>query len=723
MMRSWAYLIGLLIVAAPALAAVPTFDAFKVQATPSDGVLYDRHGHVLATKRLDLNARRLDWVKLQDVSPALIEALLVAEDQRFFSHSGVDWQGVVSSLWTNLSQNSKQTNKRGASSITMQVAALLNPDLARGSQGRTVAQKWDQMQAALDLEKSWHKAQILEAYLNTIFYSGELQGLAAASWGLFNKAASGLNKTESAVLAALIRGPNAKSAVVAQRACAVLKTMRPVQVCDSADIVITLNAASLKPQPVVNHAPHLAQTLISAETPRANSSIDAVLQRQAQRILTAQLASIYAQGAEDGAAVVLDNATGELLAYVGSSGAMSQAALVDAAQAPRQAGSTLKPLLYALAIEQQRLTAATVLDDSAVSIPTDAGLYTPHNYDEQFVGDVSVRKALASSLNIPAVRALALLKTGAFHQQLRRLGFTTLTQDASHYGMSLALGSADVRLIELTNAYRTLANGGLHSPWRLSPAAQPPAMNRVITAPAAWIVGSILSDNSARSHTFGFDSVLATPFWTAVKTGTSKDMRDNWCIGYSQRYTVGVWVGNARGSAMRNVSGVGGAAPAWGDLMRELHRNVGSKQPTAPAGVIAQNIRYDSELEPARTDWFVAGTQPQALKGQAALIRLESPRDASKLALITQPVNGSLMAWDPDIPAAQQGVILKHSGAASAYWMLNGKRLGGNLLLWQRDGVAGKVTLSLHSAEDVLLDTVQFELRGIQKVAKTLARD
>jgi penicillin-binding protein 1C len=696
-----------------AQAQLPSFLAYKAQATPSDGVLFDRHGAVLANKRLDLNTRRLEWVALEDVSPALIEALLVAEDQRFYSHSGVDWQGVVAALWANLNQFKNASNKRGASSITMQVAALLNPELAPSSQRRSVAQKWDQIQAALDIEKTWTKKQIIEAYYNSIFYRGELQGLAAASWGIFNKAPSGLNKTESAILAVLIRSPNVKSLLVAQRACTVLKTTRPTQACDAADMVITLNAASLRPQPVVNHAPHVAQVLVSTQTPRVTSSLDAVLQRQAQRILTDQLASIFNQGAEDGAAVVLDNATGEVLAYVGSSGEMSQAALVDAAQAQRQAGSTLKPMLYALAIDQKRLTAATVLDDSAVSIPTDVGLYTPHNYDEQFIGDVSVRKALASSLNIPAVRALALLKTGAFHQQLKRLGFTSLTQDSAHYGMSLALGSADVRLIELTNAYRTLANGGLHSPWRLSPSSVAPASNRVISAPAAWIVGSILSDNAARSHTFGFDSVLATPFWTAVKTGTSKDMRDNWCIGYSQRYTVGVWVGNANGSAMRNVSGVGGAAPAWADLMRELHRNQSSKQPAAPAGVIVQAIRYDTELEPARSEWFVAGTQPAALKGQAANITLESARNAVIVTRITQPVNGALMAWDPDIPASQQGMRLKHSGASTAYWTLNGKRLNDSLLLWARDGVAGKVKLSLHSVDDTLLDTVQFELRGL----------
>ncbi len=702
---------------AAALAKTPlngnplSFEAFKSAVQLSDGLLLDRRGKVLASKRVALNARRLDWVSLPDVSPAFVEALLLAEDQRFFSHSGVDWQSVVGSAWDNAFAG----NKRGASTLSMQVAALLNTALLRRASGRTLTQKWNQMQAAMDLEQSWQKTQILEAYFNTIFFRGELQGLSAASWGLFNKAPSGLDKTEAALLASLIRAPNASPAAVAQRSCVILKATLATKQCDAGAMVFALKSATLKPKPYRNDAPHVADALIDANSLTATTTLDSTLQRSAKRILTDQLAGIHRQGAQDGALVVLDNATGDVLAYIGSSGELSQAALVDAAQAPRQAGSTLKPLLFAMAIEQQRLTAATLLDDSPVSIPTDAGLYTPHNYDEQFIGDVSVRKALASSLNIPAVRALALLKAGDFHHQLQRLGFTSLNRDAAHYGLSLALGSADVRLIELSNAYRALANGGLYSPWRWhrEGSAQAKAQ-RVISAGAAWIVGDILSDNTARSHTFGFDSVLATPFWTAVKTGTSKDMRDNWCIGFSQHYTVGVWVGNASGAAMHNVSGVGGAAPAWAQMMRELHRHQSSRQASAPKSLVAQAIRYSNNAEPSRLDWFVSGTQPAAEKGsKLAIIRVEAKHDAALRPRITQPVDGSLMAWDPDIPAALQGIVLKHTGfVEQAHWRVNGKPLADSTLLWARDAVRGKVLISLHDAQGAPLDRVQFELRG-----------
>src|SRR5690606_405614 len=263
--------------------------------------------------------------------------------------------------------------------------------------------------------------------------------------------------------------------------------------------------------------------------------------------------------------------SGQILAYVGSSGDLSSAARVDHARALRQAGSTLKPFLYAQAIEQQRLTMASLLNDSPLDIPTGNGLYIPQNYDKRFSGWVSARTALASSLNIPALRVLLMISPDAFARRLVSLGIP-LDQSGDFYGYSLALGSADVTLLSLTNAYRVLANQGRYSrPHFIDMAGAGTHAREVLAPGAAWIVGDVLSDRQARAGTFGCDSVLATPVWTAVKTGTSKDMRDNWCLGWSQRYTVGVWVGNSAGASMREVSGVSGAGPIWHDLMGYLH--------------------------------------------------------------------------------------------------------------------------------------------------------
>ncbi len=318
-------------------------------------------------------------------------------------------------------------------------------------------------------------------------------------------------------------------------------------------------------------APHLARTLLKRPGERVTSTLDARVQRHAADTLQRHLRELDGRHVEDGALVVLDNATGEVLAWVGSSGELSRASEVDGVTARRQPGSTLKPFLYALAIETRLLTAASLLDDAPLAVTTPAGLYVPQNYDRGYKGHVSLRQALASSLNVPAVRTLAVVGYEPFYRQLKALGLNTLTRDADHYGYSLALGGAEVTLLDLANAYRTLANTGVSTPVRTVPGGLAHEPVRVIAPGAAYIVGDILSDPAARALTFGLAGPLATRYAASVKTGTSKDMRDNWAIGYTARYTVGVWVGNFSGAPMHDVSGVSGAAPVWREIMDFLH--------------------------------------------------------------------------------------------------------------------------------------------------------
>src|SRR5690606_23919194 len=343
-------------------------------------------------------------------------------------------------------------------------------------------------------------------------------------------------------------------------------------------------------------------------------------------------------------------ACGQVLAYVGSSGVWSQAPWVDHAQARRQAGSTLKPFLYQQAIERQRLTAVSLLDDGPLNLPTGNGLYIPRNYDERFSGWVSVRTALGSSLNIPAVRALTMVTPDAFRQRLSRLGLP-LEHGGDYYGYSLALGSADVSLLTLTNAYRTLANLGRYSAVRLDQGGAEEAA-RIMDAEASWIVGDILSDRQARAPTFGLDGPLTTPFWTAVKTGTSRDMRDNWTVGWSDRHTVGVWAGNSSGDSMRDVSGVTGAGHIWHDVMAYLHAAAGSRQPAAPGGVAAGHVQFEGGIEPARGDYFVGDTA-------VARVRRAVGPDADQAPFIAAPADGTVLALDPDIPPAHQRVAFR----------------------------------------------------------------
>ncbi|MDO9437066.1 penicillin-binding protein 1C [Hydrogenophaga sp.] len=692
---------------ASAAHAVPSYAEVRTEWRSSDARVLDRNGDLLQRVRVDLSVRRGEWIALADVSPALRTALVLSEDKRFYEHSGIDWRAVSAAAWGNL-WNSRT---RGASTITMQLAALLDGadgDLQRGAGGRRMTQKIGQALTAQQLERRWRKDQILEAYLNLVPFRGELVGIDALSRTLFGKAAHGLDEREAAVAAALVRAPNAKPRQVGQRACGVVQLMQPgARVpCEELQILTTIALQSREYTATEGIAPHHARRLLAAEpnAPTVRSTVSAPLQRFALQTLQRHLRELRGRNVHDGALVVLDNASGEVLAWVGSSGELSAASEVDGVLAQRQPGSTLKPFLYAQAIAERRMTAASLLEDSPAAIPTTSGLYIPQNYDRRFKGWVSARTALASSLNVPAVRTLVMVSPDAFHHQLGALGLP-LRETAGYYGYSLALGSAEVPLLSLTNAFRTLANGG-----RYGPVGAPPQARPVLDPRAAFIVGDILSDTNARARTFGTDSILATRFWSAVKTGTSKDMRDNWAVGWSERYTVGVWIGNASGAPMWDVSGTSGAAPVWADVMQHLHARIPSRAPRAPTGLVQAHATFDGKgrdgpLEAARSEWFIAGTE------QASFARnTPTPSQTRAPLRIQSPAPGTIVALDPDIPPNRQRLTFTASGAGGR-WRLDGKPLAqGAQLQWLP--WPGRHVMQLTDARGAVLDEVRFEVRG-----------
>jgi penicillin-binding protein 1C len=700
--------------------AAPSYDQVRATYRSSETVLLDRHSQPVQTVRTDARARRGAWVPLAQVSPALRAAVIASEDQHFLRHAGVDWTAVAGAAIGRADAG----GTRGASTITMQLAGLLDQDLALPKGGRSVSTKIAQAAAALRIERRWSKDQILEAWLNLVPFRGEQVGVAAMSQALFQKAPSGLNAEESAIAAALLRAPNAPPAVVGQRACGVLKAQGRGDACAAAQgfAELTLGrAATAAPDPGEQLAPHFARQALktsgrAAPPSTLRTTLDAGTQRRARDALRQQLAELRDRDVEDGAVVVLDNASGDVLAWVGSSGDLSQAAAVDAVVAPRQAGSTLKPFLYEQAIEQRWLTAASVLDDAPTRLHTPSGLYIPQNYDHDFKGLVTVRTALGSSLNVPAVRTAVMVTPDRFARRLVALGLP-IRRPGDFYGDSIALGSPEVTLLSLANAYRALANGGLASAPRLllpaDAAATSPAPTRVMDAAASFIVADILADNNARVPTFGLDNALATRYWSAVKTGTSKDMRDNWCVGFSARYTVGVWVGNAGGAPMHAVSGVSGAAPVWRTVMDALERSdvagahPGGFGPAPPAGLVAQPITFAAPVEAARTEWFLAGTETAqvtlaSVAGTAAR-RIASPDDKSVIAI------------DPDMPPSVQRLRFEAAGAtpAGAVWRLDGRRLGAaRPLPWSP--WPGHHVLELVDAGGGVLDAVSFDVRGAQ---------
>jgi len=698
-------LIGLFLLLAaftfwPASDGVPSFNQVRAAHSRSESVLLDRHEEIIHELRTNNTARRLDWLPIQSISPAFRSALLYAEDRRFYQHHGVDLASLAGALAGLL-----RSGTRGASTIPMQVAAQLDEELQPMKQRRTLWQKWQQIRGARALERSWSKDQILEAYVNLVTFRGELQGLAAAAEGLFGKQAHGLTDTESVILAALVRSPNADPDQVIKRARLLAGTMslglNPDEISTRVGAALS-RPYSIRPQAAL--APLVAQRLFREARARGEHTpeqivctLDRGLQQFTIDTLSRHLMTVRSQNVHDGAALVLDNRTGEVLAYVGNTGDKASARYVDGIQALRQAGSTLKPFIYGAAFDQRILTAASMLDDSPLDVPVVGGVYRPSNYDKVFHGPVTARTALASSLNVPAVKTLNLLGVEAALKALRAAGFEKLLSD-EFYGPSLALGAADISLWELANAYRCLANGGIWSPLRFTfDKARVPA-RQVLTPAAAFIISSVLSDRESRSQTFSLESPLSTRFWTAVKTGTSKDMRDNWCVGFSDRYTVGVWAGNFSGEPMWNVSGITGAAPVWVEIMNWLHRDRTSSEPQPPPGVVAAKIPGSD----SRKEWFMRGTEAAVAPGTAT----PGPR-------IVYPASGTIVALDPDIPSEKQRLFFEAQPKDDRWhWLLDGQSIGGagKLLLWSP--VPGRHTLALIDASDHTLDSITFEVRG-----------
>jgi penicillin-binding protein 1C len=302
-----------------------------------------------------------------------------------------------------------------------------------------------------------------------------------------------------------------------------------------------------------------------------------------------------------------------------------------------------------------------------------------------------------------------------FLNKLRQLGIKGLNESGDFYGPSLALGSADVSLWELTNAYRSLANEGIWSALRLIPEQDPSSQKkRVFSKESSFLVSDILSDREARSVTFGLENSLSTRFWTAVKTGTSKDMRDNWCVGYSRKYTVGVWTGNFSGEPMWNVSGITGAAPIWIEVMNFLHRDVSGIEREAIVDLVRKKVEFPQNVAVSREEWFIRGTEPDSKNRGVGQF---NPR-------IVYPPSGTVIALDPDIPLELQKIFFIAQTSENGFrWVLNGKLIEtvGRTIPWTPE--AGKYSLAIADVGEKILDYVYFEVRGPEADRNLLPED
>ncbi len=662
------------------LVAAPSFSEVKKQYQISEATLLDTHGALLQKTRVNLVSRQFEWVPLSEISPALKAAVLFLEDRRFPSHGGVDYRAMLRAAWDQRPWH--RGPRRGASTLSMQLVGLLNPSLNGKKGRRSWWQKLTQVRDAKDLEKTWTKDQIFEGYLNLVSFHGDKRGLRAASRLLLGKDPHGLTESEALILASRIQSPARKQTSREERVCALYRRWKNVKDCEPVKTTLVSSwGRSAVPAASPGLAYHLLMKLKPREAKPIRTTLDMALQEKAIAVLRDHVTSLNGKNVKDGAVLVIENATGQVRAYVGNVGEGSSAKYVDAIVAPRQAGSTLKPFLYAAAFEKGILKPETLLEDTPaeIAVAGGRGVYRPQNYDNRFRGWVSARDALASSLNVPALRVFLQVGGDTVVEKMEKLGFHGLLT-AEDYGPSLALGTADISLWELTNAYRALANGGVSSEPSVLSEALPgpvPAPVRAFSDDAVETVSAILSDRSARAMTFGLENSLSTRAWTAVKTGTSKDMRDNWCVGYGKRFTVGVWVGNLSGEPMWNVSGVSGAAPVWATLMNELEAG-GSPLPKTEA-------------------------VPEAV-----------PLPRRQVARILYPTQGMIVALDPDIPRGNQRLFFETEARAK----------GDRLLLLGESKAPREILDSgwtpKHGVYEVILkgpdgkpkDRVAFEVRG-----------
>ncbi|MBL8458101.1 MAG: transglycosylase domain-containing protein, partial [Zoogloea sp.] len=501
--------LALLLFAAPsALAAhaIPGFAEVRAGARPSVAVLLSRDGTPLAERRLDMEVRRLEWISLDSLSPALKEALLAAEDKRFFEHSGVDWRAFAGSLWHNLWYD----RKRGASTLSMQLAGLLDPDLALGVNGtprRSLGQKWNQALAAQALEARWTKEQILEAYLNLAPFRGDLQGVHAASRALFGKGPGELGRPEALVLAVLLRGPNARPEVVARRACVLAERMNAPAACAPAQRLVTASLDRPSAAPRWDLAPHAARLLLRQAGERVVSTLDA----EAQRVL---LGALKRPGLSEAAAgVVVENASGDIVAYVGGVDGVHPDMLVPT----RNLGNLLQPFAYGLALERRLITAASLIEEPlsnhAPTVPDDRTW-------------VSVRQALAGGMADPA-------------QSVGRMLGDSLAERLRQADVDLPRGSTpELGLVTLAGLYRSLPSGGQWLVPRLLPGVERQA-RRLLKPEAAFIVSEILVDSEREAG--GLPSVYRE---------YGSDGREVVGAGYSDRFTVVLWASGGRASAV-----------------------------------------------------------------------------------------------------------------------------------------------------------------------------
>lgn len=651
-------------------------------------VLLDRHGEVIHHLTL-ADSSRAAPVPLEKIPADLIACTLAAEDKRFYRHGGVDLLATMRAARDFLAHRRVIS---GASTITQQLVKISSPPARRGP-----FTKIREALIARRLEMTWSKKQILAAYLNRLDYGNLRIGSAEATRFYFQKPMADLSLAECALLAGLPQAPSRLNPIRhPQRAMVrrntVLQRLEATGNHEAARIRAALaEPVRLRPLPEAQPAPWLARQFQSDSTSPARTTLDLPLQRDLETIVREEVGKLREANLRHAAVVVIHNPTGEILALVSSADWNDpRGGQLNGALSPRSPGSTLKPFTYLLAMERNHRTPASILADIPSPFRTPQGLDLPENYDRQYRGPVTLRSALACSLNVPALREMNQLGgPQSLHHLLVDLGITTLGDDPLHYGLGLTLGNAPVRLLELTNAYATLARQGRHLPPVLFlPSAEgaSPSMSNVPSSMfdvrSAYLIADILSDAQARAPSFQPGGPLDLPFRCAVKTGTSSDFHDNWCVGFTPEFTVGVWAGNFEQQPMKGLSGIAGAGPVFHRAMIRAHRDVKPTWYEKPGDLVEISIdprngkRVSGDARHARRDIVPGDDQPSVFTatdydadGKALLdslyagwfasayntrrgeLAMSSALTASQPLRIISPASDTTYLLDPEIPS------------------------------------------------------------------------
>ncbi|KPJ72735.1 hypothetical protein AMJ52_05360 [candidate division TA06 bacterium DG_78] len=673
------------------LCIIPTAIAIFFAIPPHRGSLYPddfcsltvyaRDGTILR-EVLSRDYKTSVWVPIEEISPWLIRTTIVREDKRFSIHPGIDIFALLRALYDNI-RNQKIMS--GGSTITMQVAKM-----ALNFSRRNIFTKFIEIIYALKIDIHLSKKEIIEIYLNRAPYGNQIYGAEAASRFYFHKPASQLSLSESCVLAIIPRAPSRLNPCrypekVEAEKRTILDRFVQQKLVDSLGFELAMKESpDLIRKPVNFRAPHFVDFILQ-EIEKHNlnnisqivTSINSKLQEDLEKLGYTTLASLERYHVNQAALIVMDVETGEILAMVGSKDYFdAHAGQVNGCLALRQPGSSIKPFLYALALTEG-IPASYILPDTLLEFRlADGTLFAPRNYGNRFHGPTRLREALGSSFNVPAVYLVEKLGVQRFYNFLKEVGFESLDKDISFYGLSLSLGAAEASLLEMTNAFRTFVLKGKYcKPEPLlkmfdkhghEVVFHHKEEKTVFSQEVAYVITHILSDNASRIKAFGEDNPLNLPFPCAAKTGTSKDFRDNWCIGFTKDYVVGVWVGNFEGSPMQGVSGISGAAPLFRDIMIELYRNQYPADFEKPSPLVQVKICAQSGRLASNTctrvieEIFIPGTEP----AETCDINHENDdRECVKRAIndieIIHPSHGDIFKLDPQVSYSSQAIRFK----------------------------------------------------------------